>query len=66
MISLPLEFEFLVVRLKLYLEKHPEKAVEIAIQNYEDFLALSIEHNKVKTKLSLISASQSNSHNSGR
>ena len=54
MIPLPLEFELLVVRLKLYLEKNPEKAVEIAIQNYEDFLALSIEHNKVKTELSLI------------
>ena len=51
MIPLPLEFELLVVRLKLYLEKHPEKAAEIAIQNYEDFLALSIEHNKLKTEL---------------
>ena len=54
MIPLPLEFELLVVRLKLYLKKHPEKAAEIAIQNYEDFLALSIEHNKVKTELSLM------------
>ena len=65
MINLSLESEFLVARLKLYLEKHPERAVELAIEHYEDFLALTIEHKKLKVELSSITTSRSNSHNSG-
>ena len=61
MISLPLESEFQVIRLKKHLEKYPEEATELAIQYYEDFLALAIEQRKLKEKLSLIVASQSNS-----
>ena len=63
MIYLPLESEFLVARLKLHLEKHPERAVELAIEHYEDFLALTIEHKKLKAELSSITNSSSNSHN---
>ncbi len=56
MISLTLESELEVVRLKFYLQKYPEKATELAIQHYEDFLALAIEHRKLKAKLSSIEA----------
>lgn len=51
MISLPLESELQVVRLKRYLDKYPEAAMELAIQHYEDFLALAIEHRKLKAQL---------------
>lgn len=51
MISLPLESELQVVRLKLYLEKNPEEATDLALQHYEDFLALAIEYKKLKSKL---------------
>lgn len=51
MISLPLESELQVVRLKLYLEKNPEEAAQLALQHYEDFLALAIEHRKLKSQL---------------
>lgn len=51
MISLPLESELQVVRLKRYLDKYPETAIELAIQHYEDFLALANEHRKLKAKL---------------
>ena len=51
MISLPLESELQVVRLKLYLEKNPEEATNLALQHYEDFLALAIEHRKLKSQL---------------
>jgi len=51
MISLPLESELQVVRLKRYLDKYPDTAIELAIQHYEDFLALAIEHRKLKAKL---------------
>ena len=51
MISLPLETELQVVRLKLYLEKNPEEAAQLALQHYEDFLALAIEHRKLKSQL---------------
>ena len=64
MIYLSLESEFLVARLKLYLEKNPERATELAIEYYEDFLALTIEHKKLKAELSSITNSRSNSHNS--
>ena len=64
MIYLPLESELLVVRLKLYLEKNPEKAVELAIEHYEDFLALTIEHKKLKAELSSIPNPRATSHNS--
>ncbi len=61
MIPLPLESELEVVRLKFYLEKYPEKAIELAIQHYEDFLALVIEYRKLKAELSSITASSANS-----
>ncbi len=51
MISLPLETELQVVRLKLYLEKNPQEATQLALQHYEDFLALAIEHKKLKSQL---------------
>lgn len=51
MISLPLESELQVVRLKLYLEKNPEQATNLALQHYEDFLALAIEYRKLKSQL---------------
>ena len=64
MIYLPLESELLVARLKFYLENNPERAVELAIEHYEDFLALTIEHKKLKAELISISTSRANSHNS--
>lgn len=51
MIPLPLESELQVVRLKRYLDKYPEAANELAIQHYEDFLALAIEYKKLKAEL---------------
>ncbi len=51
MISLPLESELQVVRLKMYLDKNPEEAVELALQHYEDFLALAIKFRKLQSKL---------------
>ena len=56
MTFLPLESELQVVRLKRYLDKHPETATELAVQHYEDFLALVIEHRKLKDELKLNSA----------
>ena len=37
MISLPIESELQVVRLKMYLEKNPQEAKDLALQHYEDF-----------------------------
>ena len=54
MISLPLESELQVVRLKLYLDKNPEEATELALQHYEDFLALAIKFKKLQAKLDYI------------
>lgn len=51
MISLPLESELQVVRLKLYLDKNPQEATELALQHYEDFLALAIRYKKLKSQL---------------
>ena len=51
MTSLPLESELQVVRLKRYLKKYPETAMELAVQHYEDFLALAIENKKLRAKL---------------
>ena len=56
MLSLPLELELQVVRLKLYLEKNPEEANELALQHYEDFLALAIKYKKLQSQLSDIEA----------
>ena len=53
MISLPLESELQVVRLKRYLDKYPETAIELAIQHYEDFLALAIEHRQLQAELKI-------------
>ncbi len=54
MISLPLESELQVVRLKLYLDKNPEEAMELALQHYEDFLALAIRYKKLESQLNNI------------
>ena len=51
MISLPLESELQVVRLKMYLDKNPQEAMELAIQHYEDFLLLAAKHRKLQSKL---------------
>lgn len=51
MISLPLESELQVVRLKMYLDKNPEEAAELAIQHYEDFLILAAKYKKLQAKL---------------
>jgi hypothetical protein len=51
MISLPLESELQVVRLKMYLDRNPQEAVELALQHYEDFLALAAKYKKLQSKL---------------
>ena len=51
MIPLPLESELEVVRLKMYLDKNPQEATELAIQHYEDFLALAAKYKQLKSKL---------------
>lgn len=51
MIPLPLEAELQVIRLKIYLERNPQEATELAVQHYEDFLALSVQYKKLKSKL---------------
>lgn len=52
MTSFPLELELQVVRLKLYLDKNPDEAKELALQHYEDFLALAIKYKKLESQLS--------------
>ena len=54
MISLPLESELQVVRLKMYLEKNPQEAIELALQHYEDFLALAIKYKELKAEFDSI------------
>jgi len=56
MISLPLESELQVVRLKMYLDRNPQEANELALQHYEDFLALAIKYKKLQSKLDDIEA----------
>jgi hypothetical protein len=51
MISLPLESELQVVRLKMYLDRNPQEATELALQHYEDFLALALKYKKLQSKL---------------
>ena len=51
MIPLPLESELQVVRLKMYLDKNPQEATELAVQHYEDFLALAAKYQQLKSKL---------------
>ena len=50
MIPLPLESELQVIRLKMYLEKNPQEAIELALQHYEDFLALAAKYKKLKAE----------------
>ncbi|MGB5636521.1 MAG: hypothetical protein WBM44_17580 [Waterburya sp.] len=64
MISLPLESELQVVRLKLYLDKNPEEATELALQHYEDFLALAIKYKKLESRLSDIESCMLNASES--
>lgn len=54
MIPLPLESELQVVRLKMYLEKNPQEAMELALQHYEDFLALAIKYRELKAEFDSI------------
>ena len=54
MISLPLESELQVVRLKMYLDKNPQEATELAIQHYEDFLLLAAKYKKLQNELNNI------------
>ncbi|MGL6341125.1 MAG: hypothetical protein ACRC80_18545 [Waterburya sp.] len=56
MITLSLESELQVVRLKMYLERNPQEAAELAIQHYEDFLALAAKYKKLQSKLEDIEA----------
>lgn len=51
MISLSLESELQVVRLKMYLDKNPQEATELALQHYEDFLALAAKYRKLQSQL---------------
>jgi hypothetical protein len=51
MISLPLESELQVVRLKMYLDRNPQEATELALQHYEDFLALALKYKNLQSKL---------------
>ncbi|MEL6580117.1 MAG: hypothetical protein AAFQ14_10210 [Cyanobacteria bacterium J06621_12] len=51
MISLPLESELQVVRLKMYLDNNPQEATELAVQHYEDFLVLAAKYKKLQNKL---------------
>ncbi len=64
MIPLPLESELQVIRLKRYLNKYPEEAFELAIQHYEDFLALAVEYKKLKAELKLMPMPANNLSNS--
>ena len=45
---LPLESEFEVKRLELYLDQNPEKAQELAIIYFEDYLELVQEYKKLE------------------
>ena len=47
---LPLESEFEVKRLKIYLEQNPEKAHELAITYFEDYLELVQEYKKLEAE----------------
>ena len=47
---LPLESQFQVQRLKLYLEQNPEKGIELAIAHFEDYLELANYCNKLESQ----------------
>ncbi|MGD1917826.1 MAG: hypothetical protein ACFCAD_02415 [Pleurocapsa sp.] len=47
-IPLPIESQFEVTKLKLYLQQNPENSFQLAIEHYEDFLALSDKYNRLQ------------------
>ena len=49
-----LELELSVEQLKRYLQQHPEKAAELAINYYEDFSVLAIEHKRLEQKYEIL------------
>ena len=51
--SLSLESQFEVKRLKLHLEKYPQKAIELAISHFEDYLELVQEYKKLEQQKSV-------------
>ncbi|MEO1690904.1 MAG: hypothetical protein AAFR63_05155 [Cyanobacteria bacterium J06631_6] len=51
---LTLEAEFAVSKLKLHLDRYPENSRELAIKNYEDFLALAQAYKKLSEEYELL------------
>ncbi|MEM7591545.1 MAG: hypothetical protein AAF383_08495 [Cyanobacteria bacterium P01_A01_bin.83] len=51
---LTLESKFEVIKLKLYLDQHPENSRKLAIKNYEYFLALVHEYKKLRKEYDLL------------
>ena len=50
MISLPLKSEFQVIRLQLYLQQHPEQAVDFALRQYQALLSLAGDYKSLKSQ----------------
>ena len=46
--SLSLELQFSSQRLKNYLQKNPHEAQELAVNYFEDFIVLAIEHKQLQ------------------
>ncbi|MEL6911337.1 MAG: hypothetical protein AAFO85_14170 [Cyanobacteria bacterium J06598_4] len=51
---LTLEAEFAVSKLKLHLDRYPENSRELAIKNYEGFLALAQAYKKLSEEHELL------------
>ena len=58
-IPLPIESQFEVTKLKLYLQQNPEDSFRLAIENYEDFLALAHEYRKLQARHELLESQYS-------
>ena len=56
---LPLESKFEVTKLKLYLQQHPEDSYQLAIDHFEDFLALVREYKKLQAEYNLLKSQYS-------
>lgn len=56
---LTLESKFEVTKLKLYLQQHPEDSYQLAIDHFEDFLALVQEYKKLQAEYNLLKSQYS-------
>lgn len=58
-VPLPLESQFEITKLKLYLQQHPENFSRLAIDYCEDFFALAEEYKKLQARYRLLESQYS-------